>query len=206
LLSIWILREKELLQEISGMGELGGKWRARQMDLLDIHLKLLREYSQAMQTIQAHNGRGGKYFKPSTRKADEHLEFVPLNLHLQRMIAHNETLKKSGCLDVVTVGAFTKHKGKTKTGGLIKLLHQLKDTPTRTEQVQHKVQAANDVCQTIKQLRKELVEIMSRLLLLAKKKSTSSELTFQLNNLLIFYYTIFITTCMKKSFSDIYSV
>jgi inositol polyphosphate-4-phosphatase len=34
LLSIWIMREKELLQEISGMGELGGEWRNKQMNLL----------------------------------------------------------------------------------------------------------------------------------------------------------------------------
>ncbi len=48
LLSIWIMREKELLQEISGMGELGGEWRAKQMDLLDKHLKLLKDYSQVV--------------------------------------------------------------------------------------------------------------------------------------------------------------
>lgn len=176
LLSIWIMREKELLQEISGMGELGGSWRNKQMDLLDIHLKLLRDYSQAKQMLQTHNGRGGKFFKPSAKKADESLEFAPINLHLQRMWAHNDTLKKSGYLDIVTVGAFTRHTGKTKTGGLIKLLHQLKDTPTRAEQVQHKIQAANDVVQSIKQLRKEIVEIMSQLLLLAKTKSTKNML------------------------------
>lgn len=50
--SIWILREKELLQEISGMGELGGDWRRKQMDLLDKHLKLLNNYSQAKQNLQ----------------------------------------------------------------------------------------------------------------------------------------------------------
>lgn len=176
LLSIWIMREKELLQEISGMGELGGEWRNKQMCLLDIHLKLLRDYSQAKQMLQLHNGRGGKFFKPSAKKSDESLEFTPVNLHLQRMWAHNDTLKKSGYLDIVTVGAFTRHTGKTKTGGLIKLLHQLKDTPTRTEQVQHKVQAANDAVQSIQQLRKEIVEIMSQLLLLAKTKSTKNML------------------------------
>ncbi|CRL02356.1 CLUMA_CG015116, isoform B [Clunio marinus] len=178
LLSIWILREKELLQEISGMGELGGEWRNKQMNLLDIHLKLLRDYSQAKQTLQTFNGRGGKFFKPSAKKGDESLEFAPINLHLQRMCAHNDTLKKTGYLDVVTVGAFTRHTGKTKTGGLIKLLHQLKDTPTKSsaEQVHHKVQAANDVVQSIKQLRKEIVEIMSQLLLLAKTKSTKNML------------------------------
>jgi inositol polyphosphate-4-phosphatase len=176
LLSIWIMREKELLQEISAMGELGGEWKHKQLALLDAHLHLLRDYSQAKQTMQQQNGRGGKYFKQSSKKGEELLEFAPINLHFQRMVAHNDTLKKSGYLDVMTVGAFTKHVGKQKTGGLIKLLHQIKDTPTRAEQVQHKVQAANDVVQSIKQLRKEIVEIMSQLLLLAKTKSTKNML------------------------------
>lgn len=34
------------------MGELGGDWRRRQMDLLDKHLKLLKDYSQAKQNLQ----------------------------------------------------------------------------------------------------------------------------------------------------------
>ena len=52
-----------------------------------------------------------------------------------------------------------------------RLLHQIKDSPTRVDQIGHKVQAANDVVQSIKQLRKEIVEIMSQLLLLAKTKN-----------------------------------
>lgn len=61
--SIWIAREKELLQEISGMGELGGIWRCRQMDLLDKHLKLLKNYSQAKQNLQQlTNSQQSKYF------------------------------------------------------------------------------------------------------------------------------------------------
>lgn len=116
--SIWILREKELLQEISGMGELGGEWRNKQMELLDKHLKLLKDYSQAKQNLQQYNAH--KYFKSSASKADAAFEFAPVNLHLQRMWAHNDTLKRSGVLDVITVGAFTRHSGKSKTGGLIK--------------------------------------------------------------------------------------
>lgn len=63
--SIWIAREKELLQEISGMGELGGIWRRRQVDLLDKHLRLLKNYSQAKQNLQqltssSHQGKRRK--------------------------------------------------------------------------------------------------------------------------------------------------
>lgn len=52
-----------------------------------------------------------------------------------------------------------------------RLLHQIKDAPTNVDQIGHKVQAANDVVQSIKQLRKEIVEIMSQLLFLAKSKN-----------------------------------
>ncbi|XP_055603104.1 inositol polyphosphate-4-phosphatase type I A isoform X2 [Uranotaenia lowii] len=168
LLSIWIAREKELLQEISGMGELGGEWRDRQMELLDKHLKLLKDYSQAKQFLVQQQQRG-KCFKASCKKGDESLEFAPVNLHLQRMWAHNDTLKRAGILDVVTVGAFTKHCGKSKTGGLVKLLQQLRDWPGKDDGT--KVSAANDAVQAIKKLRKEIVEIMSQLLFLAKSKN-----------------------------------
>uniref|UniRef100_A0A2M4A4V2 phosphatidylinositol-3,4-bisphosphate 4-phosphatase n=1 Tax=Anopheles triannulatus TaxID=58253 RepID=A0A2M4A4V2_9DIPT len=180
LLSIWIAREKELLQEISGMGELGGEWRNRQMELLDKHLKLLKDYSQAKQYLQQQQQRG-KAFKPSCRKADETVEFAPVNLHLQRMWAHNDTLRRAGILDVVTVGAFTRHTGRSKTGGLIKLLQQVKDPPqtgsgagaeaSEAAGSSHKVNAANDAVQAIKQLRSEIVAIMSQLLLLARSKN-----------------------------------
>ncbi|XP_035786576.1 inositol polyphosphate-4-phosphatase type I A-like isoform X1 [Anopheles albimanus] len=180
LLSIWIAREKELLQEISGMGELGGEWRNRQMELLDKHLKLLKDYSQAKQYLQQQQQRG-KAFKPSCRKADETVEFAPVNLHLQRMWAHNDTLKRAGILDVITVGAFTRHTGRSKTGGLIKLLQQVKDPPlvggagaadaSEAAGSSHKVNAANDAVQAIKQLRSEIVAIMSQLLLLARSKN-----------------------------------
>lgn len=100
------------------MGELGGEWRNVQMELLDKHLKLLKEYSQAKQNLQQYTPN--KFFKQSACKNDESLEFAPVNLHLQRMWAYNDTLKRDGFLDVITVGAFTKHSGKTKTGGLIK--------------------------------------------------------------------------------------
>nr|XP_036234397.1 inositol polyphosphate-4-phosphatase type I A isoform X1 [Bactrocera oleae]XP_036234398.1 inositol polyphosphate-4-phosphatase type I A isoform X1 [Bactrocera oleae]XP_036234399.1 inositol polyphosphate-4-phosphatase type I A isoform X1 [Bactrocera oleae]XP_036234400.1 inositol polyphosphate-4-phosphatase type I A isoform X1 [Bactrocera oleae]XP_036234401.1 inositol polyphosphate-4-phosphatase type I A isoform X1 [Bactrocera oleae]XP_036234402.1 inositol polyphosphate-4-phosphatase type I A len=172
LLTIWILREKELLQEISGMGELGGEWRRRQMDLLDKHLKLLKDYSQAKQNLQQITKEEGPYFKRSSVKTDESLEFIPVNLHLQRMWAQNDTLNRSGVLDIITVGAFTRHAAKGRTGGLIKLLQETKDSPSKFEQGNAcKVQAANDAVQAIKQLRKEIVEIMSQLLLLAKSKN-----------------------------------
>ncbi|XP_016949226.1 inositol polyphosphate-4-phosphatase type I A [Drosophila biarmipes] len=171
LLSIWIQREKELLQEISGMGELSGEWRWRQMNLLEEHLRLLKDYSQAKQNIQQ-LARDGVAFKRSAAKADEALEFLPVNLHVQRMWAQNDTMQRRGLLDVVTVGAFTRHDAKgRKCGGLIKLLQESKSWKLEQSNA-CKVQAANDAVQATKQLRKEIVELMSQLLQLASRRSS----------------------------------
>lgn len=52
---------------------------------------------------------------------DPSLEFAPINLHLQRMWVHNDTLNKTGFHDIVTVGAFATHTHKAeRTGGLIR--------------------------------------------------------------------------------------
>lgn len=74
------------------------------------------------QAILNQKGRNvlGSFFKPSSRKFDRALEFAPVNLHLQRMWVQNETLKKCGFYDIITVGAFTAHSHKSKNGGLIK--------------------------------------------------------------------------------------
>lgn len=55
-------------------------------------------------------------------------------------------------------------------------MHQIKDSPSKIDQHSCKVEAANDVVQAIKQLRKEIVDIMSQLLLLAKTKNSKGML------------------------------
>lgn len=47
----------------------------------------------------------------------------------------------------------------------------MKDSPSKVDQIGVKVRTANDAVQSIKQLRKEIVEIMSQLLALAKLKN-----------------------------------
>ncbi|CAH1108079.1 unnamed protein product [Psylliodes chrysocephalus] len=176
ILDIWIQQEKELLQEVAGMGELREPWHSRQVELLDRHLHLLRLYSQARENLQAHKGG---MFKASSRKSDRSLEFAPVNLHLQRMWVHNDTLNKSGFYDWITVGAFTAHSHKSKNGGLIKLVQQLKESPIKSGtncQISTKISMANDAIQAIKQLRKEVVEAMRNLMRLAKEKQTNGML------------------------------
>lgn len=175
LLNVWIHQEKELLQEVAGMGELREPWHSRQVELLDRHLHLLRLYSQARENLQAHKD---SFFKSSSRKSDRSLEFAPVNLHLQRMWVHNDTLNKSGFYDWITVGAFTAHSHRSKNGGLIKLVQQLKESPIKSSQYQvtTKISMADDAIQAIKQLRKEIVEAMRTLMKLAREKESNGML------------------------------
>jgi len=53
---IWIQEEKELLQEVAGMGELREPWHTKQIELLDRHLHLLHLYSQAKENLAAYKG------------------------------------------------------------------------------------------------------------------------------------------------------
>ena len=55
----------------------------------------------------------------SVRKTDVLVEFVPTNLHLQRMVVNN-SVGKPGVNDVYTVGAFASHAHSTKSHGLIR--------------------------------------------------------------------------------------
>lgn len=177
LLTIWISREKELIQEVSGIGELDTEWKQKQMKLLDIHLRLLKNYSHARKSIQHFMCLDRRSFKPSARKAEEALEFIPVNLHLQRMNITCDRLNFqtdhsiNNIYDVVTVGAFTKHTNKSKNGGLMKLLHMLKDSPSTADQVQHKIQVANENVQSIKQLRREVVNIMCKIISMARNQT-----------------------------------
>ena len=54
--AIWIHEEKELLQEVAGMGELREPWHSKQVQLLDRHLHLLHLYSQAKENLSSFKG------------------------------------------------------------------------------------------------------------------------------------------------------
>lgn len=61
----------------------------------------------------------GINFRKSVQKDESSLEFAPVNLHLQRLFGHNESLRRVKFYDIVTVGAFSANSLGFKQGGLL---------------------------------------------------------------------------------------
>lgn len=115
--SVWIAEEKELLQEMIGLGDLREPWNSVRAEMIQRHLWLINLYTQARVSLATY--KGSCNFRPSSTKAALTYEFVPLNLHLQRMWVQNESLHKSGFHDSITVGAFTAYGQGYNLGGLV---------------------------------------------------------------------------------------
>ena len=122
---------------MAALGELKAPWHDCQMTWLDNHLNLINAYSQALENLDSYEGLfidslellknllqkvmffwPGPSLRKSSQKGEKKYEFVPTNLHLQRMYVENDSLRKTGTYDIVTHGAFTSYGRKSQ--GLIK--------------------------------------------------------------------------------------
>ncbi|XP_013413807.1 type I inositol 3,4-bisphosphate 4-phosphatase isoform X2 [Lingula anatina] len=121
LLKEWITEERARIEQLQDLGELKGRWEQLKMDLQIFHVDILDVYTQCLREYEEMEG---VTFKASARKGDRDVEFIPVNLHLQRMWVTNEKKKTSGCYDIVTVGSFTAYAQKYKQGGVKRMMQQ----------------------------------------------------------------------------------
>ncbi|CAK1554649.1 unnamed protein product [Leptosia nina] len=168
LLDIYIQREKELLGEMLSVGDICGNWQNKQLDLTSIHVSLLKHYCHSKRCLQQAEHA---YFKASCKKDDSSLEFAPVNLHLQRMWIHNDTLNKTGFHDIITAGAFAAHTHKSeRTGGLIRLVQQVKDINSSKAALNsaaaNKIQSEYDNVMALRNLKDEIFKDMDRIIVL----------------------------------------
>ena len=70
------------MDELSQLGELPGDWEETRLDLIDSHAQLISSFVNSSRDLQE---RGDLTFKPSTMKSRDVVEFLPTNLHVQRM-------------------------------------------------------------------------------------------------------------------------
>ncbi|XP_033369392.1 inositol polyphosphate 4-phosphatase type II isoform X3 [Parus major] len=118
LINLHIKEDMRRNQELKDLGELAPHWDNMRKSVIAHCDQMLSVYQDTLAELGKHTGSS---FKSSCSKGEKTLEFIPINLHLQRMHVHSPRLKDA-LYDVITVGAPAAHFQGFKNGGLRKLL------------------------------------------------------------------------------------
>ncbi|XP_040003133.1 type II inositol 3,4-bisphosphate 4-phosphatase isoform X2 [Xiphias gladius] len=118
LLSLYIREDMSRLQELRELGELSPHWDNLRKEVMTRYGGIISSYQETLAELDKITGRS---FKPSCCKAQKSLEFIPINLHTQRMRVTCPR-KTDAFYDIVTVGAPAAHFQGFKCGGLQRLL------------------------------------------------------------------------------------
>ncbi|XP_053109974.1 inositol polyphosphate 4-phosphatase type II isoform X7 [Hemicordylus capensis] len=120
LINLHIKEDMRRNQELKELGELAPHWDNMRKSVVAHCDQMLSLYQDMFAELGKYTGSS---FKSSCSKGEKTLEFVPVNLHLQRMYVHSPRLKDV-LYDVITVGAPAAHFQGFKNGGLQKLLNK----------------------------------------------------------------------------------
>ncbi|XP_072040079.1 LOW QUALITY PROTEIN: inositol polyphosphate-4-phosphatase type I A-like [Amphiura filiformis] len=129
MIKLFLREERKKLEELNMFGELSRDWEDVRSSIMAEHVHLTVRYNESLEHLSKRTR--GPQFKRSVDKAERLLEFVPINLHLQRLRVEQPGHREK-MYDVVTVGAPAGHSMKFKHGGLKRLMQQYSDEQNRS--------------------------------------------------------------------------
>uniref|UniRef100_A0A3P8R593 Phosphatidylinositol-3,4-bisphosphate 4-phosphatase n=1 Tax=Astatotilapia calliptera TaxID=8154 RepID=A0A3P8R593_ASTCA len=118
LLALYIQEDMSRVQDLKELGDLSPHWDNLRKEVMTRYAGIISSYQETLAEMDKINGCS---FKPSCCKAQKSLEFIPINLHTQRMRVTCPK-KTDAFYDIVTVGAPAAHFQGFKGGGLQRLL------------------------------------------------------------------------------------
>ncbi|XP_041821254.1 type II inositol 3,4-bisphosphate 4-phosphatase-like [Chelmon rostratus] len=119
LLSALIHEHTSRVQEVRELGDLSPHWDGLRHDVVDHCSHLIGCYQETLAELDKLSA--SSCFKSSSSKSDKHLQFVPTNLHCQRMEVTGPD-SAGVWYEVMTFGAPADHHQSFKHGGLKRLL------------------------------------------------------------------------------------
>ncbi|XP_059146391.1 inositol polyphosphate-4-phosphatase type I A-like isoform X2 [Physella acuta] len=163
LLRLWVNEEKYMISMLQDLGELTFDEGFVVKETSDYCMSAVLTYNQHVAHLNEH--AEFTTFKRSADKGKQELEFIPINLHIERMLVSTDISSAGRMYDISTVGAFSTHCRDMKNGGLRRLLNQVKVTYTSDGSSHQTTKTAKACCilNKITNLRTELKSLSDNL-------------------------------------------